>query len=192
VNLFGDYGENHRDLTLIQRSLAWRWCNSKYSWFLGQPKTARGRRQICIPPSLTAKLLDLKRREEKAKRGPRYRDHGFVFASRIGSPLHRTSFSRSVFKVALEKAGLPSSIRLYDLRHTSATLLLKNNEHIKVVSERLGHAAVWFTLETYVHVLPGMQKAAASRLESLLMGPGQQQHTSGTPSGTPAGGKSDK
>ncbi|MGH9966908.1 MAG: tyrosine-type recombinase/integrase, partial [Pyrinomonadaceae bacterium] len=74
----------------------------------------------------------------------------------------------SVFKVALVRAGLPKRIRLYDLRHTCATLLLKDGEHIKVVSERLGHSNVRMTLEIYVHVLPGMQRDAANRIESLL------------------------
>ena len=61
---------------------------------------------------------------------------------------------------------------LDDLRHTCATLLLKGGEHIKVVSERLGHANVAITLEIYVHVLPGMQQDTASRMEALLGGDG--------------------
>lgn len=78
---------------------------------------------------------------------------------------------KQVFKVALVRAGLPKAIRLYDLRHTSATLLLKAGEHIKVVSERLGHASVSITLEVYIHVLPGMQEGAASRIDALLQEP---------------------
>ena len=66
------------------------------------------------------------------------------------------------------RTRLPRLNRLYDLRHTSATLLLKSGEHVKVVSERMGHANVAITLEVYVHVLPGMQERAASRMESLL------------------------
>ncbi|MDQ3917899.1 MAG: tyrosine-type recombinase/integrase [Acidobacteriota bacterium] len=106
----------------------------------------------------------------KRRAGDLYRDNGFVFANRRGRPIYPRQFIRCVFKMALVRAGLPRSIRLYDLRHTSATLLLKAGEHIKVVSERLGHANVAITLEVYVHVLPGMQEGAAERMERLLEG----------------------
>jgi integrase len=127
---------------------------------------------ISIPPSLVEALRGLKVKQEKVKRtaGKAYRDNGFVFANRRGRPIYPRQFIKQVFKVALVRAGLPRAIRLYDLRHTSATLLLKASEHIKVVSERLGHANASITLEVYVHVLPGMQEGAAARMESLLEG----------------------
>jgi hypothetical protein len=59
-------------------------------------------------------------------------------------------------------------ISLHDLRHTHATLLLKAGVHVKVVSERLGHANVAFTMNVYQHVLPGMQAAAADTFSLLL------------------------
>lgn len=59
-------------------------------------------------------------------------------------------------------------IRFHDLRHTHATLLIKQGIHIKVVSERLGHANVSITLDTYSHVLPNMQKEAAEKLNDLF------------------------
>ncbi|MCA1567399.1 MAG: tyrosine-type recombinase/integrase [Acidobacteria bacterium] len=67
----------------------------------------------------------------------------------------------------LVKAKLPR-IRLYDLRHICATLLLAANEHPKVVSERLGHASITLTLDTYSHVLPTMQEGASQKLEAML------------------------
>ena len=67
----------------------------------------------------------------------------------------------------MKEAGLPR-IRLYDLRHTCATLLLLAEENPKVVSERLGHSTVVLTLDTYSHVLPTMQEKATARLELLL------------------------
>ena len=63
--------------------------------------------------------------------------------------------------------GLPN-IRLYDLRHTCATLLLSRGEHPKIVGERLGHSSTTLTLDTYSHVLPDMQEQAAVRLEETL------------------------
>jgi integrase len=71
------------------------------------------------------------------------------------------------FRPILEKAELPR-IRLYDLRHTCATLLLIAEENPKVVSERLGHSTVVLTLDTYSHVLPTMQEKATARLEKML------------------------
>ena len=71
------------------------------------------------------------------------------------------------FKRILKEASLPD-IRLYDLRHTCATLLLSAGENPKVVSERLGHASVTLTLDTYSHVLPDMQDKATSKLEEML------------------------
>lgn len=153
----------------VQRSLVWK---TKISdgWILVPTKTERGRREISIPKSLIDALAGLKRRQEevRSKAGPSYQNEGFVFANRWGRPVYPRHFVRRVFKVALVRAGLPRTIRLYDLRHTSATLLLRAGEHIKVVSERLGHSAVWITLEIYVHILPGMKRDAATRIDSLL------------------------
>lgn len=59
-------------------------------------------------------------------------------------------------------------IRLHDLRHTHATLLLQAGVNPKIVSERLGHHSVAFTLDTYAHVMPGMQAAAVRQLSDLL------------------------
>ena len=59
-------------------------------------------------------------------------------------------------------------IRFHDLRHTAATLLLLAGENPKVVSERLGHASIEITLNTYSHVPPTMQKQAAERLHRLF------------------------
>jgi integrase len=158
-----------RNLISVQRSLIWKG-KPQEGWILVEPKTERGRRQISIPSSLTKAFTSLKKRQEEAKRkvGKLYEAHGFVFARRLGQPIYPKTFIRTVFKVALVRAELPKIIRLYDLRHTCATLLLKSGEHIKVVSERLGHANVGITLEIYVHVLPGMQEGAAARMESLL------------------------
>ena len=67
----------------------------------------------------------------------------------------------------MKRSGLPR-IRLHDPRHTHATLLLKAGVPIKVVSERLGHSTPGFTMATYQHVLPGMQREAAETFASLL------------------------
>jgi len=69
----------------------------------------------------------------------------------------------------LAESGLPH-ITFHDLRHTHASLLLKSNVHPKIVSERLGHASVQITLDTYSHLLPNMQKEAAGKLGEDIFG----------------------
>ena len=153
----------------VQRSLVWKGLVAD-GWMLVPPKTQRGRREITISKSLATSLAALKSRQQHVKRaaGDQYQDHGFIFADREGRPLYPEPLIKQVFRPALKRAGLPTTIRLYDLRHTSATLLLKAGEHIKVVSERLGHANVAITLEIYTHVLPGMQRDTANKMEELL------------------------
>ena len=74
--------------------------------------------------------------------------------------------SRSFGKM-IKNAGLPH-IRLHDLRHTHATMMLEAGVHPKVVSERLGHASIGITLDTYSHVLPGLQEAAAEKFDRII------------------------
>jgi integrase len=75
---------------------------------------------------------------------------------------------RRHFKPLLKSAALPS-IRLYDLRHTAATISLAAGVSPKVISEQLGHGSVAFTLDVYSHVLPHMQDVAAEKVQALLM-----------------------
>jgi integrase len=93
-----------------------------------------------------------------------------IFVNSSGNPLNERNLVQRNFQVILERAKLPH-IRLYDLRHTAATLALGAGVPAKVVSEQLGHASVAFTLDTYSHVLPHMQEAAAARVEALLFEP---------------------
>ena len=72
------------------------------------------------------------------------------------------------FKPLLERAGLPRSVRLHDLRHTCATLLLKAGQHPKFVQELLEHINIPITLDTYSHVLPGMGDELADAMDNAL------------------------
>ena len=139
------------------------------SWTLAEPKTPKSRRTIPLPNTITVELSHHKARqaEERFQAGGTWHDHGLVFAAPNGMPLNLELVTQH-FKSILKKAGLPTSIRLYDLRHTCATLLLMAGEHPKVVAERLGHATVTMTLDVYSHVLPTMQKAATDKLEAML------------------------
>ncbi|MDP2859128.1 MAG: tyrosine-type recombinase/integrase [Bacillota bacterium] len=82
-----------------------------------------------------------------------------------GDPLQMNNIGEYARNI---KAADVRPIKFHGLRHTCATLLLKANVPVKVVQERLGHKRVEITLCTYAHVLPSMQKDAASRLEALL------------------------
>ena len=98
--------------------------------------------------------------------GGRYRDHGYVFAWPDGRPLHPENIA-SWFEQHTRAAGLPR-IRLHDVRH-SATAALKAGISAKVISERLGRTSVAFTLQTYSHVIPGMDKDAAATVADLIL-----------------------
>ena len=135
-----------------------------------EPKTARSRRSIRLLPSVIQALRShrIHQAEWRLKQGEAYVNKDLVFASETGQPLNERNLVNRHFKPILRAAGLPETLRLYDLRHTCATLLLAAGENPKVVSERLGHASVTLTLDTYSHVLPDMQQAAADKLEALL------------------------
>ena len=81
-----------------------------------------------------------------------------------------SALARCRKQLAASAAEPPPVIRLHDLRHTHATVLLRAGVPVKVVSERLGHASPTITLTTYAHVMPGDQKAAADMLASLIGG----------------------
>jgi integrase len=79
----------------------------------------------------------------------------------------RDNLHNKSWKPLLRRAGLPN-IRFHDLRHTCATLLLTRGVHPKIVSEMLGHSSIAIALDTYSHVIPGMQEAAATAMEDVL------------------------
>ncbi len=136
-----------------------------------EPKTKKSRRSIPISNTVKKALKAHRRKqlEEKIKLGAAYENLDLVFASEIGTPLLHGNLLRRHFKPIRDKAKLPK-IRMYDLRHTTATLLLSAGENPKVVSERLGHASIVLTLDTYSHVLPTMQKTATAKMEKLMRG----------------------
>lgn len=141
----------------------------KKSWSFEEPKTPRSRRTVYLPAPLLQKLAAHRRSqaETRLKLGPVWQHFDLVFCSDEGTPLTIPNITYRYFRPILTKAKLPR-IRLYDLRHSCATLLLIAEENPKVVSERLGHSTIVLTLDTYSHVLPTMQQGATARLEKLL------------------------
>ena len=140
-------------------------------FYYSTPKTAKSNRHLTLSPNLIAALKKHRRDQLEAKMEIRdvYRENDLIFANEIGDPMLLGNIRRRSFDPIVKDAGLPK-IRIYDLRHTSATLLLASGEHPKVVAERLGHASTNLTLDTYSHVLPNMQKEATERIEKLMFG----------------------
>ena len=92
-----------------------------------------------------------------------------MFPSAVGTPKGQRNLNRE-FKAAAQLAGLPKTVRLYDLRHTCATLLLSRNIHPKYVQELLGHASIALTLDTYSHVIEGMDGGTGAAMDAALGG----------------------
>jgi integrase len=141
-----------------------------YEVEFSEPKTARGRRVVALDQQTVEALREHRSRQvvERALWGEAYEDADLVFAKENGTPIHPDSFS-DFFWRHVAAAKLPR-IRFHDLRHTHATLALAAGVHPKVVSERLGHASVAFTLDTYSHAIPAMQETAAELVASLVFG----------------------
>jgi integrase len=151
----------------IQRALVWH--RKGGGWHFGQPKTSTSRRTIPLPISIVEELKAHRKKllGEILKPGALWQNNNLVFPSEVGSPLLPRNLFR-VFKRTLRSAGIRESIRLYDLRHTTATLLLQAGINPKVVSERLGHSTITLTLDVYSHVLPTMQQDASEQLEAMI------------------------
>ncbi|MGQ0743968.1 MAG: tyrosine-type recombinase/integrase [Acidimicrobiales bacterium] len=105
--------------------------------------------------------------EERLSWGAAYQDSRLVFTREDGSPIRPDTITRR-FRDLLKGAGLPV-IRLHDVRHTYATIALTAGTHPKVIAERLGHATIAITLDTYSHVLPSLEEEAANRLAALIL-----------------------
>ena len=128
--------------------------------------TGTSRRTIDIDSDVVQVLRDWFKTRTEERDGAEPAADDLVFTKGDGSWLHPDTFSQ-LFDRTVARAKVPV-ISLHDLRHTHATLLLKAGVHVKVVSERLGHANVAFTMNVYQHVLPGMQAAAADTFSLLL------------------------
>jgi integrase len=133
------------------------------------PKTPRSRRRISLSPATVATLKAHRKGqlEECMAKAGLWEDHGLVFPSSVGTPKSQRNLNRE-FKNAAKRAGLPDHFKLYDLRHTCATLLLSRNVHPKYVQELLGHASIALTLDTYSHVIPGMDGGTGGAIDEAL------------------------
>ncbi len=132
------------------------------------PKTRRGRRVIALPHLLTTALRQHKAKQAalRLRMGAAYIDQDLICASPDGSPRSPGGFGSGFVKF-ISGLDIPR-VRFHDLRHSHATQLLRQGVHPKIVSERLGHSTIGITLDTYSHVLPGMQEDAAKKIDTAL------------------------
>jgi integrase len=125
------------------------------------PKSGKGR-NIRLTQRAKAALREHRKRqlEEQMRVSILWQENGLVFPSSVGTPLSGGNLNRA-FKALLKRAELPEKTRFHDLRHTCATLLLKQGVNSKLVQDLLGHADASLTLNVYSHVLPDMGDIAA-------------------------------
>ncbi len=152
----------------VTQSLYWQ--RNYAGWVLTEPKNKKSVRTLPLERTILGILRDWKLRQEleRASAGKRWQDDNFAFTQEDGVPVYLDSL-RKRFKDLLAKAELPI-LRIHDLRHSFATILLAEGVNVKIVSEMLGHSSIVQTLETYSHVIPGLKEEAARKIESALFG----------------------
>ena len=145
---------------------------------LVEPKSDRSYRIASLPASIVPVVLRHRaaQNRERLFAGSRWVATGAVFTTTIGGMLDERNVRRE-FYILLKSLDVPR-IRLHDLRHSFATILLAAGEHPRVVQEMLGHSLVQLTLDTYSHLLPDLRlkERAAARLDALIGEPGKEDH----------------
>ncbi len=139
-----------------------------YGYVESEPKSKKSRRTVVLHAFVveTLKSHRVAQLEQRLKAGSAWQDRNLVFPGQTGNYFHKNTLYRNFHKI-LDKAGLPP-MRIHDLRHSAATILLAMGVNIKVVQEILGHSNISMTLGIYGHVLPGMQEEAMKKWGSVL------------------------
>ncbi|HVH94127.1 MAG TPA: site-specific integrase [Nocardioidaceae bacterium] len=134
-------------------------------------KTERSRRVLPMPPSVATALRrrEALQRADRELLGAEWHDSDLVFTTQLGTPIHPRNDYRSF--QSLVRRGDLRRVRLHDLLHTAASLLLAQGVAGRVVMEILGHSQISVTLDTYTHVDPELNREATDRLEDLLWPP---------------------
>jgi integrase len=133
-----------------------------------RPKTTKGRRTVSLPSTVTERLR-AHRAEQDARKtllGDAYQDLDLVCCREDGSIWNPLAFD-STYRQLLKRRKLDGP-NFHALRYSHASHLLRSGVDAKVISERLGHSKVAFTLDTYVHLLPGQQEEAAAKIETAM------------------------
>jgi integrase len=156
-----------RSLT-VRRSLARAYAGG---YELAETKTSRSRRTVMLPAIAIEALRRQKARQAAARLavGTAWQDRaGLAFTDAVGRPLQPRAVSKA-FRLVADRLGL-EGIRLHDLRHTAASLMLAAGVPLKVVSEALGHSSIGITADVYAHVTPDLRREAADAMDRALNG----------------------
>jgi len=139
------------------------------SYVFTPPKSAKSSRTIALSPSAILLLKEYKEKQEAVREnlGIPLRDDDLVFSTPEGKPLRPNTITRAWTMLASHYGLKP--IRFHDVRHTHASIMLKQGVHPKIVQERLGHSSIQITLDTYSHVAPGLQEAAAEGFDKMVL-----------------------
>lgn len=131
-------------------------------------KTDKSRRTLAVPTNIMQYLKQIKKAQVETKLflGGGYADNDLVCCNEDGSPLSPATWNHK-FKRLMEDNNMPA-IRIHDLRHTNASLMLKQGVTMKVASERLGHTTIGITMDLYSHIDEEQQRDAAQRLNGAI------------------------
>ena len=168
------YGLQWRDLDWNTRRLTVRRGLCRYpgeGWVLEDCKTEKSHRTLVLPPGLIDLLREHKAKQDEAKALAQnlWQDHGFIFTQDLGEPMNSSTNAEKSFRDILRAAGLPETMRPYDLRHGCATVMLEQGDDIKSISDQLGHASIRITGDTYAHVTQRMKERSADRIGNALL-----------------------
>jgi integrase len=134
-----------------------------------EPKTEKSRALMPLT-KIAARALRLQRQRQAEVRlamGSAWQDQGLVFTTTKGTPLELSNVHRE-FKRLLEQAGLPRTVRIHDLRHSTAALLLNLGVDLKIIQEILRHSGIQVTADTYGHLADRIKREALDQLDQLL------------------------
>jgi integrase len=160
-------GLRWKDVDLTNGTLSITQTLDKQTGIFQETKTDSSKRSIKVESETISRLKQHKADQAKEKlQAEDWTDHGLVICTSKGTPMSGDNLSAR-FRHIIKETGLPP-LRFHDLRHTHATLLLKQGLNPKIVQERLGHSSISVTLDTYSHVTPNLQETAASAMSKIL------------------------
>jgi integrase len=123
--------------------------------YVPETKSSPSRRSLSLPRFLVEVLAEHLTGEPESS---------YVFTSKTGDPLRRSTFRQCHWLPAVRRAGL-EPLRFHDLRHSHVSLLIGQGAHPKEIQARLGHASITTTLNTYGHLMPSLDAALSDRLD---------------------------
>jgi len=136
-----------------------------------EPKTDKSKRKIVVGVGVMEELKSFKKYQKEFADffGDQFNNqYNLVFTNTVGKPISLTNFRKRYWLKMLAVAGIQEGFTFHCMRHTHATILLKNNVNVLVVSERLGHSSVTVTMNIYAHVLKSMEQTAPTVWEQIL------------------------